>query len=212
MPSSSSAPPPPIPQQTIDELANRLAEAAGRSLVVCGEQDLNVQKLCNFINHLLGNYGATLDIAQPSSIRLGRDADLVALVDEMKQGKIGALLIHDANPIFELPENMGFADAIKEVELVVQFATRPDDTTACARFVCPIPHFLESWNDYETRPGLNSIAQPAIQPLFDTRPLMETLSAWTSSKSNSRELIERRWQSNIYPQIKERDSFRQFFH
>src|SRR5207245_1375224 len=38
----------------------------GRSLVVCGLNDLHTQVLVNHINHLLGNYGATLDIERPS--------------------------------------------------------------------------------------------------------------------------------------------------
>ncbi len=204
--------PSPVPQTTIDDLANRLVHAKGKSLVVSGEQDLNAQKLCNFINQSLGNYGSTLDISQPSNMRLGSDADLQALVEDMKQGEVGALLIHATNPLFELPASLGFAEAMDKVDLVVQFATRPDDTTELAHFVCPIPHFLESWHDYETRPGLYSIGQPVIQTLFDTRPLLETLSAWTSGNLiNSRDLIQRRWESKVYPQVTERESFRNFF-
>lgn len=204
--------PSPVPQQTIDDLALRLTQAQGKSLVVSGEQDLQVQKLCNFINHALGNYGATLDISQPSSIRLGSDADLQALVEEMKQGQVGALLIHETNPVLELPASLGFAQAITNVELVVQFATRPDDTTEHAHFVCPVPHFLESWNDYEIRPGLNSIGQPVIRPLFDTRPLLETLAAWSSDKTNSRERIRGRWEASVFPQSGKKGSFPRFFH
>src|SRR5262249_50927002 len=45
-----------------DELAERLLRARGRSLIVCGHNDLDQQLLVNHINHLLGNYGNTLDI------------------------------------------------------------------------------------------------------------------------------------------------------
>ncbi|MBI3485071.1 MAG: TAT-variant-translocated molybdopterin oxidoreductase, partial [Acidobacteria bacterium] len=51
-----------VPAKLLDELANRLWEARGKSLIVCGEQDVQLQVLCNFLNHLLGNYGSTLDI------------------------------------------------------------------------------------------------------------------------------------------------------
>ncbi len=202
----------PVGQPTIDDLASRLAQAGGKSLVVSGEQDLQIQKLCNFINQSLGNYGQTLDVSQPSRIRLGNDADLGELVEEMKQGKIGALLIHANNPVYELPTSLGFADAISSVELVIQFATRPDETTEHAHFVCPVPNFLESWNDYEIRPGLHSIGQPVIHPLFDTRPIAETLGVWSSDEASARERIARRWESDLFPNAKQTGSFRKFFH
>ena len=202
-----------VSPQVIADLASRLVQARGKSLVVSGEQDLKVQKLCNFINQSLGNYGSTLDVSPPpSGIRLGSDGDLATLVADMKNGTIGALLVHGTNPVFELPDSLGFTEALNNVDLVVQFATRPDDTTPHADYVCPIPHFLESWSDYQIRPGLYSIGQPVIQPLFDTRPLMETLHGWTTEHESSRDLIERYWESRIYPQADSTDSFRQFFH
>lgn len=204
--------PSPIPQPIIDDLANRLAHSKGKSLVVSGEQDLSVQLLCNFINHALGNYGTTLNIAQPSNVRHGNDAELQTLVDDMKQGKVGALLIHATNPVLELPAGLGFTEAMSQVEFIVQFATRADETTEHANVVCPTAHFLECWNDYEVRPGLNSIGQPLIQPLFDTRTLLETLAAWSGQEAKARDLIEQRWESKVFPQAGQQGSFRKFFH
>jgi hypothetical protein len=54
-----------------DEVAERLLRAHARSLVVCGTNDVHAQVLVNYINHLLGNYGATLDIDRPSRQRQG---------------------------------------------------------------------------------------------------------------------------------------------
>ncbi len=204
--------PSPIPQAVIDDLATRLTQAKGKSLVISGEQDVQVQTLCNFINHTLENYGKTLNLAQPSSIRLGNDTELQSLVDDMKQGRIGALLVHDTNPAAELPAALGFAAAISKVELVIQFAARPDETTELASVVCPTPHFLESWNDYEVRPGLNAIGQPVIHPLFDTRSLLETLATWSGEKAGARELIEQRWESKVFPQAGQQASFGKFLH
>ncbi len=201
-----------IPQQTIEELADRLVHAKGHSLVISGENDLKVQKLCNFINHSLGNYGSTLNISQPSGIRQGNDGELAALVADMKSGAVGALLVHATNPLFELPASLGFVEALDNVDVVVQFSTRPDETTEYADFVCPIPHFLEGWNDYEIRPGLYSLGQPVIQTLFDTRPLMESLGQWTGETAGSRDLIQRFWESTVYPQAESRESFPKFFH
>jgi len=202
----------PLPETVLGDLADRLVKAAGKSLVISGEQDVRVQKLCNWINQALGNYGQTLDLARPSQIRQGSDRDLASLIEQMKAGQVGALLIHDTNPVFDLPTDSGFTEALANVDLVVQFALRPDETTDHAAFVLPLPHFLESWNDYELRPGLYSTAQPVIQPLFDTRPLLETFNVWCGGQASSLDLIRSHWQSAIFPQVNGQGSFDKFFH
>jgi Fe-S-cluster-containing dehydrogenase component/anaerobic selenocysteine-containing dehydrogenase len=47
--------PSPVTTAQLEQLAKRLLQAR-RSLIVCGSQDVNLQILCNFLNHLLGNY------------------------------------------------------------------------------------------------------------------------------------------------------------
>jgi molybdopterin-containing oxidoreductase family iron-sulfur binding subunit len=65
--------PPPVPREALEKIAQRLWEAKGRSLVVCGSQDVSTQVLCNFINHLLDSYAATIDVKFPSNQRQGND-------------------------------------------------------------------------------------------------------------------------------------------
>ena len=90
--------PPPVPEDLMEDLAGRLWDARGRGLVVCGADRTDAQVLCNFVNHLLGNYGATLDLAAPSNQKQGDDRALLTLMDEIKAGHVGALFIHGLNP------------------------------------------------------------------------------------------------------------------
>ena len=39
--------------------------------MVCGIPDTGAQVLCNFVNHLLGNYGATLDLSAVGGFTVG---------------------------------------------------------------------------------------------------------------------------------------------
>src|SRR5262249_48044767 len=55
-----------IDEAIIGEITNDLWKARGKSLVVCGLNDVACQRVVNFINHALGNYGKTLDIREPS--------------------------------------------------------------------------------------------------------------------------------------------------
>jgi len=200
-----------VSAELLDELASRLWEARGKSLVVCGEQDVAVQVLCNFINHVLGNYGATLDIEKPSLQRQGNDRDLAALLDELRAGKVAALFISGVNPGFDLPAGEELAAALKKIPLVVSFAERPDETSALAGFVCAVPHRLESWDDAETAAGVMGFAQPAIRPLGNTRALVETLAVWMGAPKSSYDLLRERCQKEVFPRQKSEKAFQAFW-
>jgi molybdopterin-containing oxidoreductase family iron-sulfur binding subunit len=165
-----------------DRLAARLKQAPrGRSLVLCGSQDIPTQLVCNFLNDLLGNYGSTLDIERPSLQRQGSDRDLATLLRELDAGKVAALVILDSNPVYDLPDGERLAQALRRVPLVVCCGERLDETARVAGHVCPHPHYLESWGDAEAVNGVVSLRQPTIPRLGDTRPLVESLDAWAGA-------------------------------
>ena len=175
-----------------DDLAGRLLRARGRSLVVCGVNDPDTQMLVNRINHLLGNYGSTLDIERPSRQRLGNDRELARLLDEIKAGQVGALFLDGVNPMAELPE----PPALERVGLVVSFAGSLDETAARAHYVCPDHHYLESWADAEPIAGLISLTQPALRPIGSTRAVVESLAAWSGRPAKAYDLLRARYAEN----------------
>lgn len=181
----------------VADLAGRLWEARGQSLVVCGVNDVEVQSWVNSINHLLGNYGKTIDVEQPSNQSQGDDGAVRLLLDELSAGKVAALLVADVNPVYSLPEGEKLAEYIRKVPLVVSFAERQDETGKLAHFICPQPHFLESWTDAEPVSGIVSIGQPTIQRLGHTRSLIESLSAWMGSPRTDYELVQQTWREQI---------------
>ena len=192
-------------------LADRLYIARGRSLVVCGVNNIETQSLVNYINHLLGNYGATINLEQQSNQRMGSDGELSDLLDELHGGKVAALFIQGVNPLYDLPGGDALAQVIKQVQLVVSFAERVDETASIAHFVCPEPHALESWNDAEPIAGVMSVTQPAIQPLAKTRSFIESLTAWSGAKMSAYDLIRLEWEKTVYPRQKSEKDFQKFW-
>ena len=134
--------------------------------------------LGNFLNHVLGNYGTTVDVAQPSYQREDNDRELETLLHELHDGKVAALFIYQSNPVHDLPSGESIAEDLKRVPLVVSLAPRLDETAQLARFVCPDHHYLESWSDAEPVNGVVSLVQPVITPLGNTRSVLESLAAW----------------------------------
>ncbi|MCP4241363.1 MAG: 4Fe-4S dicluster domain-containing protein [bacterium] len=101
-------------------------------------------------------------------------ADVKQLVEDMRAGRVDVLMLHGGNPVYSLPE-LGFADALKQVDLVVSFASLPDETSELADLVLPDHTPLESWGDAAPRPGVRSIVQPTLRPLYDTQALGDSL-------------------------------------
>jgi len=197
-----------VPAAVLEQLAGRLWEARGRTLVLSGSQDVEAQVLVNFINHLLGNYGQTLDLERPSYQRQGNDAELQALLEEVDADKVRALFVLGANPAYDRP---AFAEALKKLPLLVSFAERPDETAELAHFLCPDHHSLESWSDSEAVGGIVSLGQPAIRPLAGTRQALETLAAWTGKPKSACDLQREHWKAAIFPRQKRETSFEAFW-
>ena len=103
---------------------------------------------------MLSNYGATIDFTKRSNLKQGNDADVAILLNDMKAGKVGAIITYNANPVYNLADGNAFAEALSKVDLSVSFATTNDETAAAMNFVCPDSNYLESWNDANPYTGV----------------------------------------------------------
>ncbi len=201
----------PVPASYLDELEDRLWKARGRSLILSGSQDIATQLHCSFLNHVLGNYGSTLDIERPSLQRQGNDRELADLLGELREGKVAALFVHGVNPVYDIPAGSEMAAALKQVPLLVSFAERLDETASVARYVCPDHHPLESWSDGEPVSGVVGLTQPAIHPLGKTRAFVESLAAWTGAPKSSYDILREYWEANIFTRQSREQSFQDFW-
>ena len=195
----------------LDELAERLWQARGRSLVVCGQEDIQAQVLCNFVNHLLGNYGATVDINHPSLQAQGNDRDLEGLLGEIHNEKVAALFVLGANPVYDFAGTAVLAEALRRVPLTVSFSERLDETASVVNIVAPDHNYLESWGDAEPVSGIIGIQQPAINAFGNTRSILETLAQWNGTPRAAYEIVRDTWRSEIFPRQNAQTSFDTFW-
>ena len=200
------------------KVAKELIAAAGRSLVVCGNNNLGEHLLVNRINDMLGNYGNTLSFANASLQRQGSDKDVQALLKEMQSGRVDVLIVYGANPAFDLPNAGDFKEAMGKVKLKVSTALLMDETTAACDWVAPDHHLLESWGDVQPKRGHYSIIQPTISPLFDTRQAQESLLVWAGDAGLNRkaeapyyEYLKAFWKEYLFPQNGKFASFQSFW-
>jgi anaerobic selenocysteine-containing dehydrogenase len=154
---------------------NRLASQRNASMAMRAVHGLNL------VMGRLGQPGgvylpsAPLDVAPPSSY-----ADVSRLIERMAGGEIDILLIHGANPVFELPQGSGFVEALDNVKLVICFNSSVDETAAQADLVLPDHTNLEGWGYHVAlggdRPAVTS-QQPVVRPLYDTRSTVDVFLA-----------------------------------
>lgn len=182
----------------LSALASDLLENEGKSLVISGSNDTNIQLMVNAINQLLGNYGNTILTSQTLNTKQGIDADFEKFITEIKTKTVAGVLCWGANPVYNHPAGKEIKQAFEGLELSVAFADRPDETTASCHWVLPEPHFLEAWNDAEPKTGIYSLAQPAISKLFGGKQVQELLLKWGAAESaNYYEFVKRNWEENL---------------
>jgi len=183
-----------INTDAINKTAKQLVDAKGKSIVVAGSNDPNVQALVNGINNMLGNYGNTIDLSKPYNIGNSSDEAFHNLVNKMEAGQVGAIFLHNVNPIYAYCESNRFAAALKKVIVSASFNQKNDETSPNVQYLLPNNHYLESWNDAEPKKGSYSLAQPCISPLFKTRQFQDTLLKWMGSDQTFYDYLKTSWQ------------------
>ena len=92
--------------------------------------------------------------------------DFKALVADLNAGKVDWLVILNANPIYDAPADLNFADAFNKANIVAHLGSHYDETGQQAHWHIPAAHYLEYWSDARAYDGTVSIVQPMIDPLY----------------------------------------------
>ncbi|RKH26165.1 4Fe-4S dicluster domain-containing protein [Corallococcus praedator] len=165
----------------VQAVAQDLKSKAGRSVVLAGErQPAAVHALAQAINAALGNVGATVKVVPAAAPEASGLAEIRALVEDIKAGRVDTLVITASNPLYALPVDAGLAEVLDPKQnanrkaLSVLYAGHyEDETSKHADWFVPLAHQLETWSDGRAVDGTVSIAQPLIQPLFNGVPEAE---------------------------------------
>ena len=184
-------------QALVKKAADDLLSKRGESLVVSGSNDPNVQILINEINSALGNYGTTINLSNPSYQRQGDDVAMSTFVDDVKAGKVGAVIFLNANPVFDFVRGAELGAALKSVGLRVSFNERVDETTSLCEYACPDNHFLESWGDAQPKKNSYSLIQPTINPVYKTRSAQDSLLLWSGVSTGYYAYLTNFWSTSV---------------
>jgi Fe-S-cluster-containing dehydrogenase component/anaerobic selenocysteine-containing dehydrogenase len=192
-------------REDLSELADKLIASGGKSIVVSGTNNVDIQIIVNGINYLLGNYEKCIDLNNNLNIASGIDSQTESLVDDLNSGKIKALLMYNVNPVYDYRDSQKILSGLKNTELSVNMAVSLNETVGKAKYECPVNHYLESWDDSEPVPGQLSLSQPCISPLFNTRSFQDSLLKWSGNSMIYRDYLKANWEKAYFPLSKNSD-------
>jgi molybdopterin-containing oxidoreductase family iron-sulfur binding subunit len=134
-------------KEVVAQIAKELKANLGKSLVISGQNDVNLQVIINKINSSLGNYNKTIFVTKRSNVVLANDSDFEKLVVRMESGSVGTIMFIGTNPAYNYYNSDKFSKALAKVKNIVSFAMSADETSAKSNYVAPRNHGCESWSD-----------------------------------------------------------------
>jgi molybdopterin-containing oxidoreductase family iron-sulfur binding subunit len=171
-----------VPAETIERVGHAIAQARKPAALPPGVALTSRRATATtaavlILDAVVGAVGTTVLLPaegaaapEPASFR-----EVSKLVDALASGDVAVLLLAGANPVHSLPPGSSFGEALAKVPFVVSFASLPDETSERAHLILPDHTPLESWGDAAPQPGVRSLVQPSVRPLFDTQALGDTL-------------------------------------
>ncbi len=180
---------------TLEKAANDLWRSRGKSLVVSGSNDKNVQLLVIAINDLLQSYGSTIDLSRSINTRKGSDSAFAKLISDVKGGNVGTVIFYNCNPAYDHPMGQQLISSLGKVKTTVSTSDRMDETNSSVKYITPDHHYLESWNDFEPVTGHMTLSQPTINNIFNTRQAQESFLRWSDNTASYYDFIREGWQS-----------------
>ena len=181
----------------ISKLGDELLKNKGKSLIVCGTNIKKTQLIVNGINYLLSNYGGTISFNNSLLTKQGYDQNIINFTNNINNFK--AVIFYDCNPGFDFPASDKLISGLKNIDLSISLSGIPDETSVLVKYVCPANNYLESWNDFNPKEHIYSLAQPCIHPIFNTRQEQESLLKWAGIQKDYFEIINDLWRTTIYP-------------
>ncbi len=200
-----------ISSSQIEELATVLSSSSSSLVVaggaaVSGSEGVSAVVVALTLNKLLGNIGnSVILIPQRPTTQSGVPA-VAKLIEKMssEKNKVGVLIVSGVNPAFNLPTKMGFTASLSKVGFIVSVSSQLDETTTLANVVLPLSTNLESWNDSEPFPGSYGLNQPAMQPLYQTQSLGDSLISIASKleltfedSASFYDYIQKQWKKRL---------------
>jgi len=157
------------------------------------------------LNQALGSVGKHINyVASKPITRVPSHETVLNLISEMKAGRVKVLILNGCNPAFNLPNSMGFEEALANVPFKVCFTDHMNETAALADLIIPVTHDLESWGEVNTYTGIDMLMQPVMKPRWNVQQMedhlifmMNALQENSVSQATYHDYLKQSWTSRF---------------
>ena len=120
---------------------------------------------------------AQMTRAWKEELPLAPGATLIEMIDRAQAGIIKGLFVIGENPVGSLPPQTRVKEALGKLDLLVCQELFLTETAALAHVVLPAASAMEKAGTFTNTEGHVQVVRPAIDPVGDSRPDWEILSA-----------------------------------
>lgn len=176
-----------VGKEKLNHLIQDLLNNKGKSIIHAGDTlSKDVHIAVNLLNEILGN-NSLYDYSQVNTLLINHSSkeEIEELISKMNSGNIAVMIHFDSNPVFHLPDDYGYVQALKNVKNVVSLTESENESSSIGNFTLPINNQLESWGDAKVKSGVYSLQQPVISPIFNTREKEAVLLTWIKGTADS---------------------------
>lgn len=114
---------------------------------------------------------------------------LIQAVCDADESPVGALLVAETNPVYNLAPSEKVKQAFEKIPFIVSFSSFADETARMADIVLPNHSYLERYQDVPAPMGLSipliNMARPVVSPQFNTRHVGDSLMALAKALGGS---------------------------
>ena len=174
--------------------ADGIKKFGPKAVIISGIDDKEVQDLILDLNNHI-KCSAIDNSARLTRTQSGIEVD--AFIKQLLDGKISGLITAGVNPVYSLSLGEKIKDAISDLDFSLSFSMKEDETSSVCKYIAAVPHYLESWGDYEFKEGHYFLAQPTIRPLFNTMQFQDFVLSILDSSKDYYANIKEFWAQNI---------------
>ncbi len=159
-----------VSKSEIQAIADDLFENRGHAVVIPSDElTSEAWALCQVINDALKatDEGIVEFFPMVANNPMSSGHSLLRLTDALNKGVVDTLVCVGANPLYNAPGSLGFADAFAKAKHTVTLSTTASETADASTWSLNGTHYLESWDAVYGIDGQVAVAQPMIAPLYD---------------------------------------------
>ena len=164
-------------RQVVRELGESEAPLVMAGASIVHSNSLATVVASHYLNVMLGNVGKRGGVLPPQPVDSSTAPENHRATEALAHAQI--VLLDGANPAYTLPRSSSAIDALARAQAVIGFGSFLDDSAAWADLLLPDHHALEAeaavLPTVAPQPAV-TVATPFVQPLYDTRPVEQTLA------------------------------------